>query len=85
MPTLTPALSELLHKVVEERKRQDVKWGRSFLGRGDAEWLTILTEEVGEVARSIIEGDEENLIIEITQCAAVCLKWLELRNNVRAD
>jgi len=79
MLTLTPALSELLHQVVEERKRQDAKWGRSFPGRGDAEWLAILAEEVGEAARAILEDDEENLIIEITQCAAVCLKWLELR------
>lgn len=80
MQTLTPELSELLHQVVEERKRQDEKWGRDFPARTDDEWLTVLTEELGECARAILEHDGDNLIVEILQCAAVCFSWLEFRH-----
>ncbi|MGL5935062.1 MAG: MazG nucleotide pyrophosphohydrolase domain-containing protein [Cetobacterium sp.] len=39
--------------------------------------LTVLVEEVGEVARAIQEGDRINLQEEIIQVAAVCAAWVE--------
>ena len=38
----------------------------------------VLGEEVGEVANAILEGDNRNLLVEIAQVAAVCLRFLEL-------
>jgi len=62
-----------------ERDRQDAKWGRDFEGRSDAFWLTILAEEFGEVANAILEHDEENVVVELVQVAAVVFSWLEFR------
>jgi len=39
-------------------------------------WLAILTEEVGELAKAILE-DSENGVEELYQCAAVCVAWGE--------
>ncbi len=76
---MTGTQHALVAKILRERERQDAKWGTDFDGRRDEQWLTILTEEVGEAAKASLEGDEENLIEEIIQCAAVCLSWLEHR------
>ncbi len=43
------------------------------------EMLGILTEELGEVARAIIERDDANLTVELVQVAAVVVAWLEGR------
>lgn len=43
------------------------------------EMLGILTEEVGEVARAIIERDDAGLTLELVQIAAVVVAWLEGR------
>ena len=63
----------IITEIVEERKRQDEKWGvRNQLHTW---WLVILLEEVGECAKALLEGD--GLRNEIIQSAAVCLAWLE--------
>ncbi len=80
-----PPLGRLIDLVVQERARQDHKWGRDFPGRNDDRWLAILTEEVGEAAQSILKGEEANLHTEVMQCAAVCLAWLELRVPMAAQ
>ena len=64
----------LLDKVIEEIMRQDDKWG------ADRDlhpfcWNTILMEEVGEVSRASLEGnDEENYRDELIQVAAVAMQ-----------
>ena len=64
-------------EVIEaERVRQLAKWGDQ--SHTDMEWLVILVEEVGEVARSIFENGEADYD-EITQCSAVALAWMEDR------
>lgn len=82
---ITTKLGRLFDQITEERQRQDKKWGRNFPDRTDFQWLTILTEEVGEAAKAINDGDEENLLEEVIQCAAVCLSWLELRTPDKKD
>ena len=77
--TTTFELGEHLYQLIQERKRQDEKWGREFPGRTDDRWLTILEEEVGECANAILSDEEASLEQEIIQVAAVCLSWLELR------
>jgi NTP pyrophosphatase (non-canonical NTP hydrolase) len=39
--------------------------------------LTILLEEVGEVARAILENTRDQQIKELTEVAAVAVAWLE--------
>lgn len=43
----------VIEEVVSERHRQDIKWGPQH--HSPEVWLTILTEEVGEVARAILD------------------------------
>ena len=72
---------EIFVRISEERARQIAKFGeRAVCGLAQSEPLTalgILVEEVGEVARSLIDSggvvDKEELL----QVAAVCCGWLE--------
>lgn len=70
---------QTLDLITMERRRQDKKWGTEFPDRSDDRWLSILTEESGEAAHAILSGDEENLVDEIVQIAAVAVAWLEKR------
>lgn len=47
-------LEEILYTVSKERVRQETKWGAQHHSK--EHWLTILMEEVGEVARDILEN-----------------------------
>lgn len=68
--------------VLGERRRQDEKWGsQRHLPRD--RWMTILTEEVGEVANAILEDDVTNLKIELIQVAAVCIAFAEALEDKR--
>lgn len=65
-----------LQDVMEERARQDAKWG--VQNHADIYWLGILMEEVGEAAKEIIEDDRRVYVMhEVTQICAVALAWLE--------
>lgn len=67
--------------VEAEMDRQDWKWGQQ--DHADLYWLAILTEELGEVARALVEDDGDGDLTgeEITQCAAVAMQWLESRRR----
>ncbi len=45
--------------------------------------VSILVEEVGEVARAALEADGAELRKELVQTAAVCVKWLEVLSYER--
>lgn len=70
--------------VKKERERQDELWGKQ--NHPDGLWLTILVEEVGEVAREL-QGRSPNpeaarikrLREELVQVAAVAIAWAERR------
>ena len=66
----------VLQAIQDERDRQDVKWGAQR-DLTQKTWLTILMEEVGEVAESILEGDPEVYRKELVQVAAVAVAALE--------
>lgn len=72
---------EIVGLVADERVRQDSKWGRSFPVRRDSFWLTILVEEVGELAEAILEGAVGDIQAEAVQVAAVIFAMLELGNG----
>ncbi len=68
----------ILQAIQDERDRQDVKWGKASERKlSKRYWLTILMEEVGEVAEAILENDCENYPVELIQVAAVCVAALE--------
>lgn len=45
--------------------------------------MTVLMEEVGEVARAILERDYKNLFDELIQTAAVCVAMAEVMKEER--
>ena len=53
-PVMDDKLAMLLERVAEERYIQEVKWGVQHHSK--EHWLAILTEEVGEVAKDILEN-----------------------------
>ncbi len=69
--------------VEAEVEEQEERWGVNLLRaeQADGLWLSVLTEEVGEVAREICEGWGTANIIrlrsELIQVAAVAISWLE--------
>lgn len=63
-----------IDRIETERERQERKHPKY---RSHYEALTVLVEEVGEVAKAILESDDENLKEEITQVSAVAMRWLE--------
>ena len=56
-----------------ERYRQDIlhPWNKS------TPKLAVLVEEVGEIGTALQEQDTDNLKEELTQLAALCVRWLE--------
>lgn len=73
---------EVALKIHEERERQLAKWGVQH--HSHLEWLGILVEEVGEVAKAIVQGYIDNegardqqIIKEVIQLTAVGMAWLE--------
>lgn len=63
--------------ILNERKRQDRKWG--IQDHSDLYWLGILMEEVGEVAKDLVELKDPQ--VEVVQVAAVALAWLERKER----
>jgi NTP pyrophosphatase (non-canonical NTP hydrolase) len=81
---------DILSAIVAERARQEhLKATGHFtytcadVEMSDADCFLVLGEEVGEVARAVLEQDSvsahpgTDLCKELTQVAAVCVAWLE--------
>ena len=60
--------------ISQECERQREKWGNQE--HPDIIWHAILAEEVGEVAKAILEDDVDAINAELIQCAAVIVSWL---------
>jgi len=70
----------VLAEVFDERARQESKWGPQQ--HSDLEWLAILTEEVGEVAKALCEiwisgSGREAVRKELIHVAAVAVAATE--------
>ena len=65
----------IIEDVIEERERQDQKWGKTK--HAALVWNAILNEEVGEVAHEILNTSTPNMKTELVQVAAVVFAWLE--------
>lgn len=69
-------LKDVFADILCERKEQDRKFPDDV--RMDPHrWLAIFTEEVGEVAREVVERDTDKLYQELVQAVAVGVAWLE--------
>lgn len=67
-------------EVLDERQKQDAKWGEQ--NHSPAEWLAVLTEEVGEVAQEVLRNrfggrDLSAYRAELIQVAAVAVAMVE--------
>lgn len=78
----TTHVSYALVSVLEERKKQDTKWGEQ--NHNPYIYLAILTEEIGELAQAILQtqfgGDKggwKNVRKEAVHTAAVALAIIE--------
>ena len=72
--------AKILEAVLSERERQDERWGDQT-NNTDLEWMSILTEEIGEVAKDVNEQRIAGMFAELIQCAAVCFAWSEAYIN----
>jgi len=73
---------DVLALISQERDRQIAKHGPQD-DNSDMDWLGILTEELGEAARAVVDQrfgrPNDTLISELTHVAAVAVSWLEKR------
>lgn len=72
---MTEIQKRIFDQIVKERNRQDQKFG--IQNHSLERWITILTEETGEVARSVLDNKPEELKEELIQVAAVAIAILE--------
>lgn len=78
VPMPTRASMGIVARVLAERQRQDAAWGPADRrGYAPETWLAVLTEEVGEVARAILERKPSDAAAELIQVAAVAIAALE--------
>lgn len=76
--------NDIYAEIQNERQRQDEKWGEQ--NGHDFEWVSILTEEIGEVAQAANEanfisgknrGNFTHIREELVQVAAVAVAWIQ--------
>lgn len=72
---MTTHQETVLHAIRMERGAQDAKWGEQ--NHPDHYWMTILTEEVGELAHALLHEDRDAAMVELAQVGAVAVAWME--------
>jgi NTP pyrophosphatase (non-canonical NTP hydrolase) len=79
----SPARDRILQEVSRERDRQEVIWdGKSIASVSDPfRCVTILSEEVGEVARAAEKSQRANYREELIQVAAVAVAMVEAHDR----
>lgn len=65
------------HLIVLERERQIAKWGHARPAGGFLTLVAALTEETGEVAKAVLEANKPELVGELVQVAALCMRMIE--------
>lgn len=74
----------VVRDIREERAAQDQKWG-SQREQSYPVWNTILSEEVGEAAKEVLEKRRDKLRMELVQVAAVAVAWIEAIDAERGE
>lgn len=68
----------IFERISNHRDKMDERYSREALAGLPAHLRnTILAEEVGEVARAVLESDRANLEDELYDVAQVVVAWLE--------
>lgn len=76
-------ISGIVWRAIEdERLRQLQKWGEQL--HLDEKWIQIILEEFGELAKAILEKNEQDIVIELIQMTACCVAWLEVFAHMQA-
>lgn len=76
IPVDKQSVANIIQAIKIEVARQETIWG--VQNHSPDYWVGILTEEVGEVARAVIERDSvEKICEELIQTAAVCVSFAE--------
>lgn len=87
---LSPEQTRVLRHVVDERARQEMKWGPQ--DHSGIEWLLILTEELGEVSREVNElyfgrtldsSDYREELLHVAAVAVAAVENLDRREAMR--
>lgn len=65
----------ILEEITQERLRQDQLWGEQ--NHNLERWHCILSEEIGETARSILVDNAQGVRHELVQVAAVTVAMIE--------
>ena len=74
-PDRIAARNNAKSRIALERDRQIELWGDGALPLNIR--LAVLTEEVGEVAKAMQDETDQELLAELSQVAAVALRWME--------
>lgn len=69
-------MSDFSELVADERAAADMRWGHGIALAPEL-WLAVLTEEVGEVARAVLERDYPHMEQELAQVVAVAHRWMD--------
>lgn len=67
--------TEVLSEILNERLNQDAEWGQQ--NHSPDHWLSILMEEVGEMAKENLERNGDKYREELVQVAAVAVAMIE--------
>ena len=65
----------VIEEVLEERRNQDERWGEK--NHMPLVWLAILSEEIGEAAKAVLEQSTKNYRKEMVQIAAVAVAAIQ--------
>jgi hypothetical protein len=67
--------NNIVYFVHNEVSRQNKKWGDQR-DKNPHTWMVVLMEEIGEVAKSCLEGNVDEYIPELVQSAAVIFQMI---------
>lgn len=75
-------LHAILNRIVEERHRQDERYGDLNHGLSVADWIALLAEEFGEASKDAVDFRfrQQSLVLlvdELIQVAAVAVQFIE--------
>lgn len=72
---------DIFDRISRHRDSMDLRHGDCSLNKDRSLAVIILMEEVGEVARALLEHDDINLKYELYDVAQVAIAWLEGLEN----